>query len=66
MASLAIKVNTRPKQHKVLIELDAIKFEKLAAGFGFFSDEFINSIDKAETDYKAGRFRKINSLKSLT
>lgn len=52
-------------QKKFLVEMDAIKFEKLAASLGFFSLEFIKSLARAEQDYKKGRVKRIHSLKEL-
>ena len=49
----------------MLIEMDADRFEKLAADFGFFSKDFLQSLEQAEKDVKAGRVRKIQSLKDL-
>lgn len=66
MASLFIKV--KPNQirtRRVSIELDVDKFERLAASFGFFSPEFLRSLKRAEKDYRAGRIRKIKSLRDL-
>jgi len=45
--------------------MDVEKFERLAADLGFFSPEFLKSLDRAEKDYRAGRFKKIKSLKEL-
>jgi len=45
--------------------MDADRFEKLAADFGFFSKDFLRSLEQAEKDVKAGRVRKIQSLKDL-
>ena len=67
MASLNITIKpcaTR-SQKKFLIELDAEKFEKLAADFGFFNSEFLESLDRAEKDYRAGRVKKIPNSVSL-
>ncbi|MDZ4231855.1 MAG: hypothetical protein U1C72_01230, partial [Candidatus Pacearchaeota archaeon] len=50
---------------KVLVEIDANRFERLAANLGFFSQDFLRSIEKAEKDYSAGRVRKVRSLKGL-
>ena len=49
----------------MLVEMDADQFEKLAANFGFFSKEFLRSLERAEKDVKAGRIRKVQSLKQL-
>jgi len=45
--------------------MDADKFERLAADLGLFSPEFLKSLNRAEKDYKAGRIKKIKSLKEL-
>lgn len=65
MASMNIQIKNNTQSQKMIIEMDANKFEKLAASFGFFSDDFCDSIEKSEKDYKAGRVRKIKSLSSL-
>jgi hypothetical protein len=66
MNSLSIKI--KPKlnhSQNVLIELNADKFERLAANFGFFNQEFLESLENAEKDYKKGKMKKIKSLKEL-
>lgn len=63
MASLEITIKKR--KGRVLIDVDAERFEKLAADFGFFSNDFLKSLERAEKDMKAGRIRKIQSLKEL-
>ena len=50
---------------KVLVEIDANRLERLAANLGFFSKDFLISLDEAEKDYSAGRTRKVRSLKGL-
>jgi hypothetical protein len=63
MSSLELTIKKR--NNRVLIEMDADRFEKLAANFGFFSKDFLKSLEQAEKDVKAGRVRKIHSLKEL-
>ena len=63
MASLELTIKKR--NHRVLVEMDADRFEKLAADLGFFSKEFLKSLERAEKDVKAGRIRKIQSLRQL-
>lgn len=66
MASLNITIKQREnRSRKATIELDADKFEKLAAIFGLFNPDFIKSLVHAEKDYKAGRVVRIKSLKEL-
>ncbi len=62
--TLTIKPETN-KSRKILIELDAEKFERLAADFGFFNPEFLKSLARAEKDYQTGKIRKIKSLREL-
>ena len=63
MSSLELTIKKR--NHRILVEMDADRFEKLAADFGFFSKEFLKSLERAEKDVKAGRIRKIQSLREL-
>jgi hypothetical protein len=66
MASLTVTIKPRVNHsQKILVEMDAEKFEKLVANLGLFSPEFLKSLDRAERDYKAGRIRRIKSLKEL-
>ena len=66
MASLKIGIKRATGlNRKFIVEVDAGKFERLAAGFGLFNNEFLNSIGRAESDIKAGRVRKIRSLRFL-
>ena len=66
MVSLAITIKPAEKAgRKVLVEMDAGKFERLAANLGFFNPDFLKSLDRSEKDYRAGRFCKIKSLKEL-
>jgi hypothetical protein len=63
MASLAIAVKTKNKERKIVVEIDADKFEKIAASFGFFNPDFVTSLERAEADFQAGRVTTITSLK---
>jgi len=66
MVSLDITIKSKPNRaRKILVEMDADKLEKLATSLGFFNPQFLQSLDKAEKDYKVGRFKKIKSLKEL-
>jgi len=62
--TLTIKKDNGQKQ-RILVEIDAGQFERLAAQFGFFGDDFLRSIDQAEKDIRAGRIRKVKSLREL-
>lgn len=63
--NLNIKVDNNKKERRFLVDLDAEKFERLAASFGFFNARFLKSLDKAEKDIKKGKTKKIKSLKDL-
>jgi len=65
MASLTLTVQPKIKERKITVTFDADKFERLAASFGLFNSEFLQSIDRAEADYRAGRYRAVRSLKSV-
>ncbi len=66
MSSLSITIKSRDKdKKKILIEMDANRFERLAANLGFFNSDFLKSLDRAEKDYKTRRIKKIESLKEL-
>ncbi len=66
MVSLNITIKDgKNRKHKAMVELDADKFEKLAAIFGLFNPDFLKSLTRAEKDIKAGRVTKLRSLKDL-
>ena len=66
MAPLAITIKYPEKiGKKVLIEMNADKFEKLAADLGLFNLDFLESMERAEKDVRAGRVYKLKSLKEL-
>jgi len=67
MASLPVTVRpaSRARRRTLRIEVDAEKFERLAADFGLFNPEFLASLERAEADVRAGRVRKITSLRTL-
>ena len=66
MTSLTITIKPEINHsRKILVEMDANKFERLAANLGFFSPEFLKSLNRAERDYEAGKVKKIKSLKEL-
>lgn len=66
MVSMNITIKDgKNRKHRAMVELDADKFEKLAAIFGLFNPDFLKSLAKAEKDIKAGRITKLRSLKDL-
>lgn len=65
MKSLTINIKPNIKNKKIVIEIDADKFEKLAGDFGFFNPDFLKSLNRAEKDYKTGHIKKVSSLRDL-
>jgi hypothetical protein len=61
MATLDAKIN----QRKILIKVDIEKMEKLLSLLGFFSEDFLKSLERAEKNIKEGKIKKIKSLKEL-
>ncbi|MEK7655290.1 MAG: hypothetical protein AAB386_01245 [Patescibacteria group bacterium] len=67
MASLPITLNrTRTEsKRKVKLEFNATTFEELARLLGYYSPEFLQSLERAERDIKEGRVYPISSLHKL-
>ncbi|MEK7118203.1 MAG: hypothetical protein AAB869_01190 [Patescibacteria group bacterium] len=63
--SLAITVKPKTNKRTFRIEMDADRLERLVANFGLFNPDFLKSIARAEDDYKAGRAKRIRSLREL-
>ena len=47
------------------MEMDANRLEKLASMFGMYNPDFLDSLERAERDVKAGRVYKLRSLRDL-
>ena len=60
-----LEVTIKKKNNRVVVEMDAERFESLAADFGLFSRDFLASLARAERDIKADRLTKIKSLKDV-
>ncbi|KKQ20780.1 MAG: hypothetical protein A3G45_00130 [Candidatus Staskawiczbacteria bacterium RIFCSPLOWO2_12_FULL_37_15] len=65
MVSLNITIKQDKKSQKKMVEFDIGQFERLATALGMFNPDFIKRLNKAEKDIKAGRIRKIKSLRDL-
>ena len=66
MASLTLTTKrTSLRGRNVVLKINAAQFERFAASLGFFNPDFLLSLDRAERDHRAGRYRKVASLKSL-
>lgn len=62
--TLTIRPITKRKE-KIRVELNAERFERLAAGLGFFNTQFITSIDRAEKEIAEGKIKRLRSLKDF-
>ena len=66
MANTTFKIERSSLNSKnIMVTFSAEKFERIAAEFGLFRKEFLDSLDRAEEDVRLGRTRKIKSLVSL-
>lgn len=63
--TLTVKPKTSRGRKKFIVEMDADKLERMAAAFGLFNPEFLESVERAEEDYRHGRVRTIRSLREL-
>jgi hypothetical protein len=64
MASLPITISKKTAR-RYYIEIDSSRLKRLADVFGFYNPVFVEEIDQAERDIRAGRVRKIRSFKDL-
>lgn len=64
MSNLTFQL-TQQKKQQYVVTMDAGRFERLAATFGFFGVEFLKSLNRSERDIKSGKVREISSLKEL-
>lgn len=65
MSKLSMNITQGVKEKIVTVTLDRDRFEQLASLFGFFNPEFLESLKRAESDYRSGNYRKIKSFKDL-
>ena len=63
MEKLSLKITKKAKTYT--IELDANRFERVAAALGMFSDEFLLSIAQSEKEIRAGKTKRLRSLSDL-
>ena len=63
-----LNVTIRPRQarsRKIIVELDADRFERLAADLGLFSRTFLSSLERAEREVAQSKARRLRSLRDL-
>lgn len=66
MSDLNITIkNIGDDTRKFSVEMDADKLESLAASFGLFNPDFIKSLNRAEREYRSGKYKKTKGLKEL-
>lgn len=66
MASIIAPLTiTRATRQKIRVEIDRFGFERLADSLGLYRPEFLESLEHAEADIKAGRVKKLRSLRDL-
>lgn len=53
------------RKRYVTLTFDADRFERLAEVFGLYNPDFLESLDRAEANIRAGQLRKIKSFKDL-
>lgn len=57
---------TKRRMKRIVVEMDATRLERLATALGFYSDDFIKSLERAERDVKEGRVKKLSSMRDLS
>ena len=66
MASMPVAVTRKAhRTSRYIVEFDADKLERLASACGWFHPEFIESVDRAEKDIRAGRMKVLRSFRDL-
>ncbi|HEY4483141.1 MAG: hypothetical protein A3I39_02635 [Candidatus Yanofskybacteria bacterium RIFCSPLOWO2_02_FULL_47_9b] len=65
MNTMAITIKPSVRKGKFVVEMDANRLEKLASMFGMYNPDFLDSLERAERDVKAGRVYKLRSLRDL-
>jgi hypothetical protein len=63
MKTLPVTILKKAKTYH--ITFDADRFERVASALGMFSNDFLTSIDRAEKEVKAGKTKKLTSLRDL-
>ncbi len=63
MATLTIA--QKPSSRRISVEINLDQWEKLADTFGFYRPEFLDTLKQSLKESRAGKVRKIRSLKEL-
>ena len=66
MAFLNLTIKHRAERsRKIVVEMDADRFEKLAANLGLFNPDFLKSLERAEREISQGKTKRLHSLHAL-
>lgn len=63
--SLTLNIQPKTNGRKVVVEMDADRFERLGAALGLFGQEFLESLGQAEREAARGKLVRLRSLKDL-
>lgn len=63
MKTLPIKIEKKAKTYH--IEMNVDRFERVAAALGMFNPEFLASLERSEKEIRAGKLKRLHSLKDL-
>lgn len=58
-------VATKTRTKRFVVEMDADRFERLAADLGLFQQEFLESLARAEGEARRGKLMRLRNLKDL-
>ena len=63
--TLTLNIQPKTNGRKVVVEMDADRFERLGAALGLFKQEFLESLGRAEREAVRGKLTRLRSLKDL-
>lgn len=68
MANSKLELTIQPKVRgqKIVVEMDAERFERLASDLGLFSPEFLKSLARSEKEIAQGKVYPLRSLSELS
>lgn len=63
--TLTLNIQPKANGRKVVVEMNADRFERLGAALGLFRQEFLYSLGRAEREAARGKLRPLKSLREL-
>jgi len=63
--TLDFNIKQKTNGRRIIVEMDAERFERMASDFGFFRPEFLESLDRAEQEISQKKIKRLRSLKDL-